>query len=193
MSEPEDKSDSYLEDIPRYFYSTITNDLLSNCSICDCDLLNENTHYFIEKSIKYYPELDTEETILEYAICSDCHEELSKSLSEESKITIQNFYLERIQFFSQNQDTQTLEEKLSTCWVSKKTKGEITEFNVVAECLGNQMNRSFFPMMISAEAIQELYQSLSFETKDELDRFKDRFDNVPPEFKEILKDKLVIF
>ena len=90
-------------------------------------------------------------------------------------------------------DQQTLDEKLSTCWVTRKKKGEITEYNVVAECLGQKMNRSFFPMMISAEAIQDLYQSLSFETKDELDNFKDRFDNIPPEFKEMLKDNLVIF
>ncbi len=184
-------------EIPKRFYSDATGGLFETCVHCHRNLLNPKKQYVIEKVIKLYEEVDSTDTIFEYAICIDCYQELRSSLSKES--------MERMgEYLNRNTDLEGRRNRLmesgnldidawiSNCIVKDKPMHTCREFQVMCECFGDQMLFTMMPYMISDDALEEMSMLLSDETQGFFDDFRKTHLGPPPEVSELLKPSRVI-
>lgn len=185
-------------DIPNEFHSDETKDLINRCQICDKELITSESNYIIEKIIKNYNNTELSATLFELAICLPCAEEMRKSLSEESKNKILDYFMQKADLTLRRE--KLLKEKfdlsawISTCIFKNKSIYELGEYHLFAHCRGDQMIIDTMPYMVSFEAEDEMQELLSEETKRELDDFMRRNFRFPPEFEDIFKDKpLLVF
>ena len=183
--------------IPKIFYSDATESLIERCVHCDRYLLEAGTHYMIEKSIKNYPNLHATDTIFEYAICVPCILKLRESLSQLSMQRIQYYFLQHSDFqhrlnLALSGQARDLSSMIGECMVKKRPVSEFDEYQIACECSGTQMLYGFLPYALSGEAMEEMMELLSRQTRDELDRFRDDFVRIPPEVKDLLKDRPVV-
>lgn len=188
-----------LVEIPKIFHSQATNAPFSRCMNCDCLLMN--TEYVIEKAVRRYKEYSTTDTIFEYAICMKCHEEFVSSYSTRSLTNIQNYFLENADFNlvarmelreKLKEGHFNIDEWISHCIIKGTPINELAEYQVGCQCIGNKMVVLNMPFMIGHEAMDEIAQLLSDETRGEMDRFIDEFFGLPPELKKLLKDSGVV-
>ena len=183
--------------VPEIFYSSETNGLISECTICNKELLESNELYFIEKGIKNYPNSGKTDVIFEYAICETCMENMRKSISEESLERISKYMFEKIDFNSRMQRLFSQQEVkpddwTSSCIVKNTNKETLDEYQVMCQCYGREAVFSLFPYMIGGEALEEIQNLLSKKTKEELDGFYDKYLGPSPEIKELFKTKVLI-
>lgn len=173
------------------FYSYDTGEPFTNCIMCNKHLLHPGTSYIIEKAYKRYPALDTEAVIFEYAICIDCADKMRKELSEESKISINNYFQQHFDFESRYERMMKLKfdinEWLSECAIKKTDLKENDEYMICAQCDGSKMVFNHFPYMVGGDAMEEISNLISQKTRDVLDGFIDRHLSGPPELKELFK------
>ncbi|MCP4438926.1 MAG: hypothetical protein GY810_08270 [Aureispira sp.] len=179
------------------FYSEDTEAPFSNCSLCDKYLLEEGVRYMIEKAVKYNKHYNVKETIFEHAICTDCAEKMRENLSKESLKSIEQYFMQNMQQ-QQRYDLMTSENTetndwLSNCLLSGEEIGEQEEYQIYAECDGSDMLFEMTPYMISGKVLESVSELLSKQTKDELDRYMDEHFGVPPELRELFRDKVLIF
>jgi hypothetical protein len=165
--------------------------------MCEKNLLEEGVQYRIEKAIKKYPDSDAISTIFEYAICNDCGVQANATLSKESKENIQLYFESHVDMYERRE--QLLEEKgmdtdewLSHCAIKGTPLNEAEEYQIYAHCNGSDMLFSYWPMAISSQAIDEVAQLLSNETLDEIDRFTDQINDLPPELRDLFKDRPLV-
>ena len=64
--------------LPKLFQPFLEDHPFERCIVCDCDLLQDNLHYLIEKAYK------GTEVIFEYALCVSCAMAMRAELSQES-------------------------------------------------------------------------------------------------------------
>lgn len=196
--EPKNQSQNAGSIIPNIFHSDATGALIERCVHCDRYLLKDDTHYIIEKSIKNYPNLNTTDTIFEYAICVPCILKLRGSLSQLSMQRVQYYFLQHSNLehrlnMALSGQSHDLSEMIGKCMVKERPVSEFEEYQIACECTGNQMIYGFLPYAISGEAMEEVMELLSTQTRDALDRFRDDFIQIPPEVKDLLKDRPVVF
>lgn len=185
-----------LVDIPPLFRKADTELPLAECLMCKRDLLQPGVHYMIEKSIRNYRELGTQEVIFEYAMCMDCAMEMRMELSEESRRNIENYFMAHIQPGARQatagEDGQYDFHKLiSNCIVKNSPINDSHEYAVYAHCIGNKLAISEMPYALSGEAMDEMMQLLSNKTLDILDDFIGEHFSGPPELREILRRRPV--
>jgi len=183
--------------IPNAFYSDATGTLIERCVHCDRYLLEAGTHYMIEKSIKNYPNLNATDTIFEYAICVPCILKLRESLSQLSMQRVQYYFLQHSDFQQRlnlvlSGQTGNLSSMIGECMVKKRPVSEFQEYQIACECSGKEIIYGVLPYAISCEATEEMMELLSKQTRDELDHFRDDFIRIPPELKDLLKDRPVL-
>lgn len=175
-------------DIPKTFKTFISEEYFQNCISCNKYLLKDRTLYVIEKAIKdNYVEF-------EYAMCMDCAEKMRKNLSSLSLERIAKYFEEHINSFDARnllieQKFTTIDDYLSTCLINGSPVNRLNEYQIFAYCEGDKLLLSYFPYMISHEAIEEMQELLSPQTKDELDNFTRKHFDLPPEWKETIKGK----
>ncbi|MBN1407298.1 MAG: hypothetical protein JW956_05895 [Calditrichaceae bacterium] len=180
--------------IPELFYSEASGKPFDTCIDCNKDLLRGNQEYVIEKAFKKYPDYNANDTIFEYAICIECAEQLFMSFSESSRKAIEEYFKQHVDIENQLKnlskiDTFNLDDHLNKCMVKGVTIENLQEYQMVCYCRGNQISIFRPPYMISGEAADEVMQLLSNATIDVLNRFTDEFLGLPPEFKDLFKDK----
>ncbi len=191
---------SFLVDIPQEFYSVETNAPFMKCLNCECNLLDNETQYIIEKAIKQYKGYSTTDTIFEYAICLKCHDTFMKVYSQESLSKIQNYFLENADFninryhLIKKLDDGIFEinEWLAYCVIKGTPIKEMTEYQIGAQCVGNKIAVHDMPFLIGNEAMDEIMQLLSNKTIGEMNGFIDEFFGLPPDLKKLLKDTGVL-
>ena len=178
--------------IPEIFHSDLTGKPLVHCVTCNRDLLHGNEPYIVEKAFRYYPEYDIHNTIFEYIMCIPCAQKMHASMSKKS--------IERIQEYFAGVDmverrARLKEEKgydvnawLDNCLVKGSSRDGMEEYQICAQCLGDQLVFDILPYMLSHEASNEIVDLLSAATLDEYNRFVDDFFGLPPSFKKELKD-----
>ncbi|MEN7548180.1 hypothetical protein AAG747_09685 [Rapidithrix thailandica] len=183
--------------LPDTFYSSTHQQPISQCLVCEKSLLEEGTQYFIEKSVRKYPEYQAEDIVFEYAMCLSCAEKQRKELSTESLQKIEEFFSERVDFQSRSQEF--LEKSgtevapwLARCVITNKPLEELEEYTLHAHCQGGNLLFTFMPYMISGEAMDEIADLLSEQTLGEIDRFTGKYFTGPPEVSEILKKRRLI-
>lgn len=184
--------------IPKEFYSTETNTPLERCIDCERYLLDEGVEYIIEKAMRYYKTYDLDNTIFEYAICRKCADKMMASLSR-SSLTKINAHFElhsdlplRAHKNSKREDEPNIEELIGRCLISNTTREENREYQICCQCVGDQMVLSHMPYMLGMEAMEEIQELLSPETKRELDGFVGDNFGLPPEWKKAIEDRPVL-
>jgi len=183
--------------IPKIFHSTIDNKPFEECIMCKKGLHSTETHYFIEKAIRKYPNGHTD-AIFEYAICMECSIVVRDTLSKDSMQRIDEFFSNKLDLMNRwnsfNEDENfKFDDWISNCIVTGKPASELEEYQIYAHCEGQYMLFSLMPYIISAEVIEEAFALLSEQTKDELDDFMDKYLGPDPIVKKLLKDHRPVF
>ena len=187
----------YME-IPEIFHSDATGQPIKNCIMCGIGLGDHGTPYVIEKAFRHHKKFNQTDTLFEYAVCFDCYEKMSVSLSKDSMAKLQSFFSKHIDL---EQRRKTLLEKdeieigdwLDHCVITGKEIKECAEYQICAQCDGPHLLFTHLPFALSEEALLEMSEQLSAKTKEELDRFQDDFLGLPPELKELFKDRRPVF
>lgn len=139
-----------LEEIPPFFYCTLEKKPFSVCSYCDKNLV-EN-HYIIEKLIQ------SNEPMVEFALCTACIEGLISSLSKES---LENMRKHKEPFLFISGDH---------CISCKKMPKEVKRSIHVGMFFGNQFV-SDSHVWTCSECIKEKQKLLSKKTRERLEDF----------------------
>ena len=180
--------------IPKLFYSDASGQPFDKCIDCNKNLLKGSQEYIIEKAFKKYVDYNASDTIFEYALCLNCAEKLFMSYSESSRKAIENYFEDHVNIESQlsklaGNDDFVLESHINKCMIKGLAIEDLQEYQMVSFCRGDRLSLIRPPYMISGEAADEVMQLLSNATIDILNRFTDEFLGLPPEFKDLLKDK----
>lgn len=170
------ENDSRYTEIPPEFYSFETRGLFTHCLECDRYLLEDDCDYIIERAIRNYPGFKATDVVFDYAICLDCAEAMHQKLSKESLEQMQLYFAENVDLQSRTHkvDSQNLDSLTAKCMVKGKAKADCEEFQIYAHCRGKKLFLQTPPYMICGQAIEELTERLSKETKDQLGGFFDK-------------------
>tara|TARA_R110002072_G_scaffold200529_2_gene358238 strand:- start:813 stop:1376 length:564 start_codon:yes stop_codon:yes gene_type:complete len=186
-----------MKPIPKDFYQSNGSETMSNCKICNADLLSQELPFAFERAIKHFPEINASQIIFEIAICHNCAGENRKTMSKESLKDIKDFMTsEEVQ----SNMAKCLEESyfgegdtLNYCLITGAPKQNINEYQIIAQCLGQNLLSGTEAFLISKKGIEIVHDLLSEETEDELDRFKRDHFGLPPEFENLLNPGDLVF
>ncbi len=172
--------------IPKQFYSYLSEKPIEHCIKCEKYLLDDRTIYFIEKAIK------NNEVEFEYAICSDCAEKMKGTMSKESVANMENYFKENsnIKGYQEkllHEEELEIEDFIENCIVTGTSLNDTEEYQLVGVFEGERIYPYAVPFAISMQATEEINEILSKETKDEMNGFIDDFIGIPPEWREIIK------
>jgi uncharacterized protein with PIN domain len=175
-------------EIPRMFKTFISEEYFRNCIICDKYLLDDETEYVIEKVIS------SGHVELEYSMCLDCVEKMRQKMSKESMERINRYFEENFNFYARRYDllvsqSSDINDYISNCLFKDKPVHELEEYQLLGHCRGDKLLLSVFPYVVSKDAIEEVQELLSVKTREELDNFTDRYFGLPPDLKEIIRNK----
>ena len=175
MSEPIHR----LHTLPEQFYSDETGKPFDHCFDCGKSTTACEDGYIIQKAYAHG------ETIMEMAICAECHSQLQQSYSKESMERIWNFYLDhgdlsqRLKKFSVlpvgNPDLW-----LSRCMTCNATRASMDEMIVAAQVFEGDLVYGETPLMICGNCMNQIVELLSEESRDVYDRWMDRVLPPPP-------------
>ena len=169
--------------IPRKFHSLEKDGPFTHCVLCNVELIQSNSQYVIEKVFR------AEEVIVEMAICFGCRQSTEKdSISEDSRRAIENFFasktsiLQRPEILEANWDNDSVDPWLDTCLFDGRKMDGLREYQIIALCQGDKIQRGFLPAAISNEAMEALSDVLSEQTKGWMKDFLGDTFGMPPEF-----------
>jgi hypothetical protein len=184
-------------EIPPVFYADATGEPFKNCVMCGKDVYEPGTSYMIAKAFRHDRKNNITETLIEYAICLECHEKIAVKLSKESMQRLGEYFAKNVDLSPRitllMEGKTDINEWISHCAVKGKALKDCDEYQICCECEGRNILLSHLPLMFSDTATEEMQGLLSAETKEELDRFRDEFLGIPPEWRELLKDRVPVF
>lgn len=180
-------------DIPKAFYAEATGKPFDKCSVCSKNLLQPDTWYLVEKAVKRYPKYNVQDVVFEYAICAECHSEMEKRLSTESKQKMQAYMKERVDLEKRADEYYLakdfeIDNWISKCAVSKNMRTDLQEYQIVASFNGDKLAFTVMPLMLGMKALDDMTNLLSNKSLDELNDFKDKITDMPPDLKELFKE-----
>ncbi|KAA3619942.1 MAG: hypothetical protein DWQ05_04240 [Calditrichaeota bacterium] len=175
-------------EIPEIFHSNATGEKFEKCLVCEKDLLDERSLYVIEKAVKRYKKFNTTDTLYEYAMCIQCHEEMLTMFSDESRQRLESYFKGRVDLAARRRKLLENEKRdvadwIDSCIIKNKPSAECDEFQIMCECTGAKMLFTYSPIMICDEVAAEMAELLSAKTRDDIGRFKDEYLGIPPELK----------
>ena len=176
-------------DISPDFLKSDTQTPFDSCLVCSKDVISSGEDYFIERIMRRVPDFGVTETLFEYAMCMDCASNMKGEMSKESMQSIEAFFKERIMSLD---PFDRLINPLEKCLLTGKRIDESLEFSFHAHCRGAEMMESIFPYAVSDDAMDQISELLSKETLDELDEFKGKYFNGPPEIAELINPKRLL-
>lgn len=180
-----------MKKIHKNFYSEKDGELLKTCVFCNDNVLEYEYGYVIEKAFKFNKVTNIFELVFEYALCTECMQRLSSEMSEESKNNITEYFNrnKKQEYFS----VLTVEERFKMCMLSGKNLKTQKEYQIAGFFIKDEMIVSNdFPFAIGFDAIEEVQELISDQTRDFSDKFKDVV--LPPHVKDNFpKDRILIF
>jgi len=188
----------HLIDIPQFFQSDGDGKPFEYCLVCGKYLLDGETNYVIEKAMKNYDDFEFSSTIYEYAMCTHCHAEIQKSMSEESIANIQAYYQQKViqkgkQIMTIDLRSFDINSWMSKCFFTEKPLKEMKEYQMVGQFRGDKLLINQPPMIIGDEIIEEMSGLISDKTIDEMNGFKEQYLGPPPELQELIYGRKLIF
>lgn len=184
-------------DIPSRFFSDVTDKPFAECNMCGKNLLEGETSYVIEKAIKNYKGHDFSSTIYEVAICTECHQKMQGSMSEESIANLQNYYSRIIT----NKGSQTMvidvrtfniDNWLSKCFFYGAEISDMDEYQIVGQFKGNKLIVNSPPIIVGEKAMYEMSELLSEKTKEDMNGIREKLLGPSPEIEELVYGKKLI-
>ena len=165
---------------------------MDHCISCEKELIKSNAPYVIEKAIKPFEGFRAHSTVFEYAMCLQCAEKMRTKISTKSAQAINQYFSKNIDFIGRyeldvEQAQFSIEPWMDKCLVKGKNIRELGECQIYAQCQGDRLIIQEFPYMVSGQAIEEVMELISAETKDEFDRMKDELIDGPSEFQDLLQ------
>jgi hypothetical protein len=173
--------------IPEILNSYETGEPFTNCIDCDRYLLDGKVTYLIEKAIRQYHQegYTAKDTIFEYAMCLDCAEHIKADMSNASRLAMESY-------MSQNSNVNAFGNEDLRCIIKGNALDKYEEYQIFSLCQGNNMLTPQ-PIAIGADALEELSELISPETKDEFNRLMGDFFGAPPELEELFPKHRVPF
>lgn len=176
----------YIQDylpIPPLLYSTETDGPFQRCIECQGRLLEEGSCYVIQKVIR------RGETVMEMALCMQCHDNLMEEYSHESQMRLWDFFLDRADFKNRRRRLRRrkqlkLEHWIETCLTCKAPLKTQDEYVICAQCDGHDLLFYYLPYMLCEPCILKINEGLSEKTKDVWGRWKSRHFPGPPSFEQ---------
>jgi hypothetical protein len=171
------------------FRPFLRRELFDTCLVCKRTLLEDGTHYVIEKAIR------GEEVIFEYAMCEDCWDQMDDEWSAESRERVEDYYeREGVNLFRRQRDLAKLtadavDPWIDHCVVTGAPRRECSEYQLFAMCDGADLLLTYAPFMISGHVIDQIAEVLSSQTKGWLNDFIDEYLGLPPELKDWAKER----
>ncbi|MEP4095617.1 hypothetical protein [Reichenbachiella sp.] len=186
-----------LVQIPKLFYADITGAPMDKCISCECNLLDGNVPYMIEKALKPYDGLRSYSTIFEYAMCMDCMTGYQSKISSQSMQSINEYFASHIDIEGRkklitNESYTDLAPWVNRCVVKNLEAEDLAECQIYGQCLGDQLVMGDYPYMLSGVAMDEVVELLSPETLDEFGRLQEELIG-PSEFQDLLKGGPKVF
>ncbi|GIV33947.1 MAG: hypothetical protein KatS3mg031_1482 [Chitinophagales bacterium] len=180
--------------IPDIFYSDDTGQPMKTCVMCDRSLLEPGVIYLIEKAFTYNRKFNVRDTIFEYAICLNCNQKITVHISNESQSRIQEYFCTNSHFTFRSEyllkkETLNLQDWIGRCCIKGTQWNDMAEFQIYGQFEGEHMMLSHLPIMLGDTALDELNNLLSEKTREEMDRFRDQFLGLPPELRNLLKER----
>ena len=181
--------------IPKVFHKS-DGGLLTECIMCNNNVLNPAQDYLIEKAVRIYPEYKKTEVIFEYAMCLACAEAMRNELSVESRQRIEAYFARHVNLEKRKAlitpKKASFKNWIDTCLVKGTPIKKSLEYSLYAHGYGKKMIYDFFPYAISGEVMEEVNSLLSKKTREVLDDFIGKHFSGPPEIAEILKRRPVL-
>ena len=177
--------------IPEEFWSDLDKKPFENCRLCKKFLLEDGELYVIEKAYRTYRGSKAKSTVFEHAICLECLNVHKGKLSSMSKLKIEQYQGERLTLEERREELEgnsNLKDWLSECILHHEPVSEGGEYQIYAECDGQEMFMYHLPYMIRGEAIDEMLNLLSNETLDEINGLQNDLTSGPPELRELLEE-----
>ena len=152
--------------IPNIFHSAYLEGPFTRCTGCDKDLQSASCLYEIQKVYK------GKEPIFEYALCTECGENLVNEYSQESLAALQQYFIKN--YWPSKQEDQ--------CHLCHETIAEETgqERAIMALCKGDQLMIHFILCQSCMEAMEELISEKTRKTMG--DFIENKFPGIPAEF-----------
>ncbi|PKR81460.1 hypothetical protein CW751_05240 [Brumimicrobium salinarum] len=176
-------------DIPKDFNSDADNKPFTACKVCERDLTKGEIPYSIEKAYKRIDEGE-DVTLFEVAICMPCAEQQSQKMSKSSRAYLMQM-MGGPEFFEKRKelwDSNWRENWKSACLFSNEAVKVNDEYHIVGQFQGGKLLPNMTPFVIGQSYIEAIQENLSFETKEEMDRFGQQFLGPDPTLKALLKD-----
>jgi len=180
-------------EIPKLFYSTVTEKPFSNCISCDNYLLQPQSPYVIEKAIKQNLEYNTTDVIFEYAMCMECYQNINESISLESKTKMEQYFSENVDLNDRRKsllknEELSIKDWTSNCIIKGTHISELTEYQIACQCDGEYLLFTNMPFIIGNLALDEMMQLLSNQTIGEIRGFYDKFFSPDPDIKKLFDE-----
>lgn len=184
--------------IPEYLKSFKTNEHFKRCGICNAKL--EDVRIFaIEKSFHRLALSEDFKVFHEHAICIGCTSMMQGEISEDSKVSIQefmNFYgkklVKNLEMY-QNSEDKDLQSWQSHCSFTGTKIADEKEFSISGIIQNGTMMYEDVPIITSGHFVTTMQNILSKSTKEYFDGFKDEFYDLPPEIKDIVNPLVRVF
>ncbi len=189
-----------LPEIPAEFYNSDTGVPFTECMVCQCDLIQEQEPYAVERAIRHYPELELDNVVFEYALCARCVGDMEREISKKTMLAIMGYFREHISYGQRPtwnpEDAEhavfNCEEWTGHCAVKGMPRKELFEYSLHARCIGDRIIPEVIPYMISGQAQDDLVGLFSNASLGFLDDFTDRHFSGPPELKELFKGRPIL-
>ena len=163
---------------PELFHSFEADGPFEYCSQCGVSLLDEGTHYVIEKGFH------RDETTFEYALCLQCIQRLRTEISPASMKLLEHHFMERCDFVARRETlTETSkgwhEGWVDTCVLSNRPIDKSKPWQVLGQFHGDRILLTYLPYALSGDEADIASQRLSRQTRERLDQFIDDVLGVP--------------
>jgi hypothetical protein len=170
-------------EIPKLLHSVELARPFTHCFHCRRNLLDSEHLYLIEKVFRGH------EPILEVAMCLDCREQqCDDGMSSESAAAMRKHFEKnvdverRLFLLAQVNDDPTIRPWIERCLLLDQPQSTFNEFQIIALCRGDKIQRDFFPALISGPAVEQISSLLSSKTRDWMDDYIGTNFGMPSEF-----------
>ncbi|MGB3467177.1 MAG: hypothetical protein WBA74_17985 [Cyclobacteriaceae bacterium] len=152
--------------IPEEFYCYETGKPFERCSDCNRDLLRDDVEYSVSKVMRQYEGFDARDVLVEFAVCTDCAENLLEEISDESMEVMLAYQLKVMLNWEEDFDMA-----MSKCIFSGKPKAQMLSYNKVGFFKGGKLSDENLPYLIDSAELDKVNDELSQSTRDGFDDY----------------------
>lgn len=182
--------------IPKIFKNSETGKPISHCTVCNQYLLEDGTPYMIEKAVKQYS-TGVKDIVFEYALCIPCMMMFHEALSVESRQRIEAYFNKHVDFVKRRNELLKRKTLRITSWINRCVVKNIpvskcSEYQLAAQFDGKHLLFTYMPYALSGEAMSDIVNLLSPQSRDEIDDFMGKHFSGPPEVAELIRNRSLV-